>query len=564
MNADHDGPGAPHTILHNGKILTVDRHDSIRQAIAIRGSRILAVGADTDILPLAGQGTAILDLRGHTVIPGIVDIHAHLDREGLKSIYPSLEGLRTVPQIQERVRALLADRQPGQWVVTMPIGDPPNYADMPQSLAEGRFPNRHDLDQAAPHSPVYIKGIWTPWNVPPSVSIANTAALRLAGIDRHTESPDSSVTIEKDLDGEPTGVFVDTGRYPSVEFTLMRAVPRFSMEQRVAALRESMRLYNSVGTTGTYEGHGVAPEVMQAYRAAWDAGDMTVRANLTVSPHWQSVDQAAREMESWGHSFSGRGFGDELLRISGYFIQYGGNPYTARARSSLLPYTGWAGFIQSYHSPDFFEETVRLAAENNIRVNTLVREPLEEVLDVFEAVDRDIPLNGRRWTLAHVLQTTDRQLECIRKLGLLVETIPLTELWLRGSPYLDNPELADTAVAHRRYLEQGVDFSFGTDNKPYNPFATLWAAVARSERVTGQVLGPGQCLSRLEALRAFTVGGARFSFDEDSRGSLEPGKLADLAVLSDDLLEMPEAEIPNLHSRLTMLGGRVVHQSEDF
>lgn len=556
--------GTADIILHGGKILTVAGGDSIQQAVAVRGNRLLAVGSDAEILPLAGPATRSLDLRGHAVIPGIVDIHAHLDREGLKSIYPSLEGLRSIIEIRGRIKELLVDKEPGEWVVTMPIGDPPNYADMPQSLAEGRFPNRHDLDQVAPDNPVYIKGIWTPWNVPPSVSVANTAALRLAGIDRNTESPDSSVTIEKDSDGEPTGVFIDTGRYPSVEFSLMRVVPRFTMDQRLDALKESMRLYNSVGTTGTYEGHGVAPEVLQVYKAAWDAGEMTVRANLTVSPHWQSVEQAAREMESWGHSFSGTGFGDQYLRVSGYFIQYGGNRYTADARSFLLPYTGWAGFIQSYHSPAFFAETVRLAAENNIRVNTLVREPLEEVLDVFEAVDRNIPLKGRRWTLAHVLQTTERQLHRIRDMGLLVETIPLTELWLRGTPYLDNPDLADTAVAHRRYLERGVDFSFGTDNKPYNPFATLWAAVARRERVTDQVLGPAQRLTRLEALRAFTSGGARFSFDEGRRGSLEPGKLADLAVLSGGLLDMPEEEIPRLESRLTMLGGRIVHQSEDF
>ena len=551
-------------VLRNGKIITIDGQDSINQAIAIRNDRILAVGSDDEVTRLAGEGATVLDLHGRTVIPGIVDIHAHLDREGLKSIYPSLEGLRSIAEIQNRIAALTADFAPGQWIVTMPIGDPPNYADMPQSLAEGGFPNRRDLDAVAPDHPVYIKGIWTPWNVPPSVSVANSLALRLAGIDRNTQSPDSSVTIEKDQDGEPTGIFVDTGRYPSVEFTLMDLVPRFSPEQRIGALKESMRLYNSVGTTGTYEGHGVAPEVLQAYKAVWDQGEMTVRANLTVSPYWHSEEQAAAEMEAWGHSFSGPGFGDDFLRVSGYFIQYGGNRYTAEARSRLLPYTGWAGFIQGHHSPELFARVVRLAARNNLRVNTLVREPLEEVLAVFEEVDRDIPLNGRRWTLAHVLQTSDEQLEKIRRMGLLVETIPLTELWLRGGPYLDNPDLADGAAAHRRYLDKGVDFSFGTDNKPYNPFATLWAAVARRERVTDRVLGPAQCLTRLEALRAFTLGGARFSFDENRRGSLEAGKLADLAILSDDLLKMEEAAIPELHSLLTMVGGKVVHQSADF
>ena len=552
------------TILHNAKVITVDRRDAIAQAIAIKGNRILAVGGDDDVMALAGPDTRSINLRGSAVIPGIVDIHAHLDREGLKSIYPSLEGLLSIAEVTKRIGELAADKQPGEWVVTMPIGDPPNFADMPQSLAEGRFPNRWDLDQVSPDNPVYIKGIWTPWNVPPSVSIANSAALQLAGIVRDTVSPDSTVTIEKDDKGEPTGVFVDTGRYPSVEFTLMQVVPRFTQAQRVEALKESMRLYNSAGTTGTYEGHGVAPEVMQAYKAVWDAGEMSVRANLTISPYWNSIDQAASEMEAWGHSFSGPGFGDDFLRVSGYFIQYGGNRYTAEARSQLLPYTGWAGFIQSYHSPDFFGQAVRLAAQHNLRVNTLVREPLEEVLTVFEQVDREYPLKGRRWTLAHVLHTSDQQLEKIKRMGLLVETIPLTELWLRGSPYLDSPDLADSAVAHRRYLERGVDFSFGTDNKPYNPFATLWAAVARRERVTDQVLGPGQCLSRMEALRAFTTGGACFSFDEDRRGSLEPGKLADLAVLSDDLLTVPEAETPELHSVLTMVNGKIVHQSRDF
>ena len=150
--------GSADIILYNGKVLTVDSHDSIQQAIAIQGERVAATGSDADILALAGAGSKILDLRGHTVIPGIVDIHAHLDREGLKSIYPSLEGLRSIIEIKGRIKELLADKEPGEWVVTMPIGDPPNYADMPQSLGEGRFPNRHDLDQVAPGKPGIHQG----------------------------------------------------------------------------------------------------------------------------------------------------------------------------------------------------------------------------------------------------------------------------------------------------------------------------------------------------------------------------------------------------------------------
>ena len=551
-------------ILHNGQVLTVDANDSVQQAVAVRGRIIQAVGSDQDVLVLAGPETTTINLRGRTLIPGVIDIHAHMDREGLKGIYPSLEGARSISDILAIVRREVEQKRPGEWVVTMPIGDPPNYADMPQSLSEGRFPTRWELDQVSPHNPVYIRGIWTPWNVAPSVSVANSLALQLAGIDRQTQAPDPSVTITRDDSGEPTGIFIDQNRFPTVEFTLMRVVPRFTHTQRIEALKESMRLYNGVGTTGIYEGHGVAPEVLRVYKEVWDAGEMTVRAHLVLSPAWRSMAEAIQEMERWAHSASGGGFGDDMLRIGGYFIRYRGEPYTARARSAELPYTGWAGFAESYNSTNRFRRLVRLAASHNLRVHTLARETLEEVLEVFNEVHREFPIDGRRWILEHVLHTTPGQLQRIRRLGLLIETIPLTELWLRGGYFMDSPQLNDNAVAHRSYIEHDIPFGLGTDNKPYSPFVSYWSAVARKERRTGKILGPGQCLSRLEALRAFTLGGAYFCFEEERRGSLEPGKLADLAVLSDDLLGMPEEELPQLHSLLTMVGGRVVHRTADL
>ena len=558
---------APHTadtILHNGRVLTVDRYDTIHQALAVRGEEVLAVGSDSDVEALAGRDTSVVDLQGRTVIPGIIDIHAHMDREGLKRILPSLDGARSIDEILAVVRREVARKRSGEWVVTMPIGDPPNYADVPESLAEGRFPTRWELDRVSPRNPVYIRGIWTPWNVPPSVSVANSVALQLAGIDRRTSAPHSSVTIDRDASGEPTGILTDHGQFPSVEFTLMRVVPRFTHTQRVEALKESMRLYSSVGTTGTYEGHGVAPEVLKVYKDLWDGGGLTVRCRLVLSPAWKSTVQATQEMERWSHSASGTGFGDDMLQVAGCYIDYRGSQYTARARSAELPFTGWAGFVPGYNPPGRFRDLVHLAARYNLRVNTIARHTLDEVLRVFEEVDEEVPINGRRWVLQHILHTDSEQLRRIRKLGLLVETIPLTELWLRGNSFVDESRLHASAVSHRSYLDADVRFGFGTDNKPYNPFATLWSAVARSERRTGKVLGPDQRLSRLEALRVFTLGGAYFCFDEDRRGSLEPGKLADLAVLSDDLLTVPEDQIPDLHSLLTMVGGKIVHRTGDL
>ena len=341
MVPDH---GWADVVFHNGQVLTVDAASHICQALAVRGQTIQAVGSDTDVLALAGPSTSVIDLRGRTVIPGIIDIHAHMDREGLKGIFPSLEGAGSINEILAVIQRQVEERQAGEWVVTMPIGDPPNYADVPQGLREGRFPSRWELDRVSPDNPVYIRGIWTPWNVPPSVSVANSLALKLAGIDRDTPSPDPSVTIDRDGGGEPTGILIDANLFPTVEFNLMRVVPRFTQAQRSEALRESMRLYNSVGITGTYEGHGVAPDVLGIYREAWDTGAMTVRANLVLSPMWGPIAEADREMERWAHTASGAGFGDAMLRVSGYFIQYRGSRYRARARSSELPYTGWAGF----------------------------------------------------------------------------------------------------------------------------------------------------------------------------------------------------------------------------
>ena len=153
-------------IFHAGKVLTVDSGDSVEQAVAIRGESVQAVGSDQGVLGLAGPNTKTIDLQGRTVIPGIIDIHAHMDREGLKRIYPSLEGAVSIPEVLELIKQQVAQKRPGEWVTTMPVGDPPNYADLPASFQEGRFPNRWDLDKVSPENPVYIRGAWTPWNVP--------------------------------------------------------------------------------------------------------------------------------------------------------------------------------------------------------------------------------------------------------------------------------------------------------------------------------------------------------------------------------------------------------------
>ncbi|MDI7258806.1 MAG: amidohydrolase [Thermodesulfobacteriota bacterium] len=551
----------PDTLLLNGCILTLDENSSIHQAMAIRCSHIQAVGRDVELKPLAGSNTRIIDLHGLTAIPGIVDAHAHMDREGLKNLLPTLSRASSISDILAVIKAEVARKKKGEWVVIMPPGDPPNYAGVPENLVEKRYPTRWEMDTVSPDHPVYIKGIWPPWNIPPSVSVANSRALQLAGIDRHTPSPHSSVVIEKDAAGEPTGVIIDRNMYPITEFTLMRVVPRFTQEDRTKALRDSMRTYNSVGVTSVYEGHGLAPEVLLAYKTLWDEGAMTVRSHLVISPTWASLKEAEKEMAERGCCLWNDWFGDDLLRFCGYFLQLRGQRHVARFRSEELPYTGWAGFAVSYNAWPRFLALTLLAARHRIRVHTIAstEEEMEEVLGAYEAAQKEFPMSDRRWVIEHVRDVQASQLERIKSLGVVCQTIPLTHLWLRGASYLEDAERADRAIPHQDFLQRRIPFALGTDNKPYNPFHTLWAAIARREKNSGAVIGSRQCLSPAQGLMAFTMGGAYLCGQETRLGSLEAGKLADLAVLSDDPLQIFEERLQEIRVHLTMVGGRVVH-----
>jgi len=192
----------PDLVLFGGNIVTLDPALHVAEAVAITGDRVTEVGVSTDVRGLAGEQTRLVDLRGRTVVPGLVDAHAHMDREGLKTLYPSLAGARSIDDVLQRIEVLVKAVAPGDWIVTMPLGDPPYYFDVPGNLREQRFPTRRDLDRVAPRNPVYIRSIWGYWrHTLPLVSIASSEALRLAGITRETMAPWDGISIEKDAAG---------------------------------------------------------------------------------------------------------------------------------------------------------------------------------------------------------------------------------------------------------------------------------------------------------------------------------------------------------------------------
>jgi predicted amidohydrolase YtcJ len=546
-------------VFVNGRVLTLDRARPTADALAVRDGRILAVGTRGDARTWRDRRTVVVDLRGATVIPGLVDAHAHLDREGLKRLHPSLARCRSIGDLQMLVRRLAAGRRPGEWIVTMPLGTPPFYRDAPGCLAEGRWPTRADLDLAAPENPVYLRGIWGYWNKPPVYSIANSAALRRAGVTRDT-APPKGVEILRDAAGEPTGVFVEHNLIQVLEFTLMREAPRFTHPDRLAALEASHRAYAARGVTSVYEGHGIAPEVLAVYREAREKDALHLRATLAVSPTWDGPVEAAsalREVASWA---GGRGLGDEVLRVAGICLHYGGDDEVARILHEAQPYTGWAGFVESANSREAYTVQAMLAARLGVRVNTLVTRCLPDVLDVWEKVDRQHSIRHLRWVLVHLHAADRGQLQRIKRLGAVATTNPISYLWRSAADEAAKlVDAGDTLLPHRSLLRHRIPFGLATDNKPPDPWMALAAVVARRDMTLGMVLGPAERLGRLDALRALTVGGAWITRTERDAGILATGRRADLAVVEGDPLTLPLEALPQLKVRLTMVGGRIVH-----
>jgi len=546
----------PDLILRNADVITFDPERPRARALAVKGERIVAVGDDF----AAGPGTRVLDAGGATVIPGFNDVHAHMEREGLKQQRPSLAAARSVADVLQVVRDTAARLPRGAWVVTMPVGSPPHYFDGLSQLAEGRLPTRAELDAAAPDHPVYIPGLFGNWGLPPGYSVLNTRALQLNGITRDSAPRCGGIEIVRDGAGEPTGEIIERNTRPAVEFDLLPAVPRFGFEDRLAGLRLSMQLYNAVGTTSIYEGHGAAPETIGLYRQLWEEGALTVRAGLVVSPSWSTVAEAKLAMRDWLAYARGKGLGDPWLRISGVHIAYGGDPVVAAVARASLPDTGWSGFVEQAVSPSDFREACFLAAEHDLRLHTIVSDKLHEVVPVLEAVNAKHPLAGRRWVIEHVARARLEDLRALKRLGIWVTTIPTYFLWKGGHAYLDEPDGGEAVVPHRAMLDLGLPLSIATDNIPYDPFFTLWVTAARQERRTGRVIGPDQRLDAMTALRLFTVEGASLTFDEGWKGPLRPGFAADLAVLSANPATVPVDGLKYLRCLATVVGGRVVFE----
>ena len=509
---------------------------------------------------LIGPQTQVIELGGRTVMPGLTDGHAHLDREGLKELLPSMSGCRSIGELVDRLARLAAGTPSGQWIVTMPLGEPPEYLLSESMFEEGRLPDRHDLDRASTQHPILIRCAWGYWPFQvPLVTVANTAALALAGINRRTPAPSPLVEIDVDAYGEPSGRIRDNAYQPITEFTLFRTAPQFTADDRVRTLGRSMQLYNACGTTSVFEGHGVSSEVVDAYRTLRTRNRQTVRATLAFSPGWSGASEP--DVVRWVTEHAGRlrkhGEGDDWLRLAGVYAEMDSRPEEARLRALCAPQTGWAGFNYDCTLPrDKLLALLKAAAREKLRVCAIQMEHL----DLYDEAAREAPIAGLRWVIAHPITVNASQIARLRDHGIVVTTHTNAYIWKKAAALAANlgPNKVETLCPLRSLLDAGVPVSLATDNVPISLWPCIWQAVERIDRDTGSVIAPGQRITREEALRCATVNGAYLCMEEDQRGTLEPGKLADMIVLDENPLTMEASRLQHVTPALTIVGGRVV------
>jgi predicted amidohydrolase YtcJ len=397
------------------------------------------------------------------------------------------------------------------------------------------------------------------------VSCANTEALKRAGITRDTAAPVKSLTIEKDGNGDPTGVFVEQEMQPITELLWFREATRFSHADRMKALQESQRLYHAVGTTGIFEGHGAAGELIRVYKQTHRDGALSMRTTLAFSPDWLAAGKAPLGpfVDSWAAWLGEPAIGDERLKMSGVYMSLGQDPASSVRSIAAGAYTGWAGFNYTSGLPrDQLKEVLIRCAANDIRV--VMNGP--PVLDLYDEVDREVPLKGKRWVIAHINDFSPRDVERIVRMGLVLTTHTNNYLYKGLHVHAKRlpPERHREIVPLRSLLDAGVKMSLATDNVPISNFLPVSQTIMRTSYVTKQRIAPEQALTRMEALRCATADGAYLTFDENKRGTLQAGKYADLAVLSADPLTVAEERIADLTSLMTMVGGRIVHETPDW
>ena len=535
---------SPELVLINGKVLTMDGQSSVVEALAVLDGKILATGSNASIKSIITPRTIVLDVAGKTVVPGLIETHAHFKAAGLSEYVVIMNRAKTVAEALDAIKAFAARKKPGEWIVGS--GWHP-----PSQLAEKRYLTRQEIDGVAPNNPVYLRTVG-------HFSMANGLALQMAGVDKSTPDP-SGGSFEKDASGELTGLLVET----AIE-RVEKAVPPWSEEDEVRQFKIAQAVLNSFGITSVVEGSTEAREIRTLQKIAV-SGEATLRAGLMFRP------EPPADMSAWEAVISGNGassgFGDDWLKFAGIKIFYdGGMTLKTALMRDVYPdsHDNYRGIAQQ--TPERLTQLVSICNRYNWRVGVHAVGDLgiDHVLDAFEAADKEKSIRDRRFILIHASLIRPEQMERAHRLGVRID-FQNAFMWDKAATverFLGRT-VADRAVPTRTLIEKmGIDsLGAGTDFpvNPINPLLNMYVMVTRKD-INGKVYGASEAISREQALRLYTSAAARYMFDEGRKGTLEPGKLADLVVLSADYATVPEDQIKDIKADVTIVGGKVVFQ----
>jgi hypothetical protein len=534
-------------LLVNGRIATQNEQRSFVAALATRDDRILATGSTDDMMKYRGSKTTVIDVGGRTVIPGLIDSHLHIIRGGLH--YNMELRWDGVPSLADALRILKVQvqRTPApQWVRV--VGGWSEF-----QFAERRMPTLDELNEAAPDTPVFVLHLY-------DRALLNQAAVRAVGYTKDTPDPIGGV-IERDKSGNPTGLLIAKPNALILYATLAKG-PKLAYADQVNSSRQFMRELNRLGVTSVVDAGGGYQNYPDDYGVVSELArrnELTVRIgyNLFTQRPKQERDDFAR----WAQ-MTKPGEGDAYYRMNG--------------AGEMLAFSAadFEDFLEP--RPDLvpameqdLKEVVTLLAKHRwpFRLHATYNESITRFLNVFEAVNREVPFGGLHWFFDHAETITPQNIERVKRLGggIAIQH----RMAFQGEYFLDRygTQAAAQSPPIKKMLEMGIPVGAGTDATrvaSHNPFVSLYWMVA-GKTVGGTTLYPeSNRLSRMEALRLYTVGSSWFSNEDGSKGSLMPGQLADMAVLSADYFSIPEEEIKRLESVLTMLGGTVVYGTGEF
>ncbi len=545
-------------VLIHGRIITVDPADHVVEALAVSAGQIIELGRDEVIQKLVGPGTRVIDLAGRAATPGLIDAHAHVVSTGLADLFEiQLDDTRDIQEILERVAERAASAKPGAWVIGSGWDE--------GKLAEHRYPSAAELDRASPNNPVWLN------NTTGHFGVANTPALKLAGIDQSTRSPAAGV-IEHGADGRPSGILKEAAMD-----AIFGVIPSYSVEQRREAIRYLLPRVHAEGMTG-FKDPDIGQEDWDAYYRL--AADRQLDAYVCVLFHTPpTFDEAKVTLSRIRQAQAGvQASRQTSLSVCGAKIYMDGSGV---ARTAWM-YQDWNRTLTEIDAgnhgvpaidPAIFRRQVHLFVDSGVSVGThaVGDRAIDWVADTYAEALHATPKRGLRLSIIHANFPTDHAISVMAELQKRFDSgIPETQaefMWWLGDAY---PSALGVARSQRmiplhRYLDKGMIWAGGSDTNvtPFPARYGIWASVAR-ETLNGTdgrtPFGTEQSVNIHAALRSYTIWAARQLFLEKQTGSLERGKSADIAIWDRDPYSIPTDQLKDMICDVTLFRGRIVYQ----